>query len=424
MKERIIAIALLISVLMAFTSCKKEKEKENDTPNDGGLNIEIEELEYSKEDISLASADVVDITRELARLFGYANQVNENDFKAVESTFKNDILPILIDVKIYPNELTSLLTCVKECIALVDANTEKNATPKIISDLYTKCVSVLDADRLGALVYELQIFAIKMKAESVKEKYDKYGYAFYLEEAEYYDSVVEKAKELGRADFTAALSALIFTASSFNGSANFEGDGVSISVSDSIAIMEKQAKKFAELKLDSKDWQIVAEMFEVFISNNNNDDLKGRILRALDDSDFFIEAMAVMPELIKFYAEIMNGVSKDNIALIENGAEYAYVRAVCSEIIKKEGEFRTLLAALEEKIPDASDKCLELIRIYDKAGYNRFLNSYNSNASGLIASIKAFSYNPTAANYDTLVKICIGYAATINPVVTYVYLYK
>ena len=424
MKEKIIAIALLISLLMALTSCKKEKEKGNDTPNDGGLNIEVEAVEYSEEDISQTSAEIVAITKELVRLFGYANQVNEDDFKEVESIFKNDILPILIDVKIYPNELTSLLACVKECVVLADESTEKGTTPKIISDMYTKCVSVLDADRLGALMYELNIFAINRKAEAAKEKYDKYGYMFYLEEVEYYNSVVEKAKDLGCADFTAAFSALIFTGSLFNGSASFEGDGVSISVSDSVAIMEKQAKKFSELKLDGKDWQIVAEMFEVFISNKTNDDLKGKILRALDDSDFFIEAMAVMPELINFYAEIMNGVSKDNIAFIESGAEYAYVRAVCSEIIKKEGEFRTLLAALEEKIPDASDECLELIRIYDKAGYNKFLNSYNSNAYDLIASIKAFSYNPTAANYDTLVKKCIGYAAIINPVITYVYLYK
>ena len=422
MKERIIAISLLIAMLVALTSCKKEKN--NNNQGGGGLNIEVEELEYTEDDVSAAADEVKDIAKELVSTLGYENQVNDDDIEEIGNIFKEDILPILIDVKIYPSELTSLLDCTRECIVLADEKTAENTTPKIISDMYTKCVSILDADRFGALVYELQIFAINRKAMSVKEKYDKYGYAFYLEETEYYESVIEKANELGRTDFASALSALIFTASMFNGSANFEGDGVSISVSDSVAIMEKQAKKFAELELDSKDWQIVAEMCEVFISKEVSDDLKGRILLALDDSDFFIESMALMPELIEFYAKIMNGVSKENIALIESGAEYAYVRAVCYEILKNENAFRALMSALEEKIPAPSDKCLELINIYDKSRYNTFVNSYNSNASELIASIKTFSSNPTSVNYDTLIRNCIGYAAGINSVVTYVYLYK
>ena len=285
MKERIIAISLILAILMALCSCKNNNKNENS--NNGGLNIEVETLKYTEDDISSASDEIKELTVELARVLGYANQLGDDDIEEVDKVFKNDILPMLIDVKIYPSELTALLDCVRECITVAD-ETADETTPKIIADMYTKCVSVIDADRFGALVYELQVFAIDRKAMSVKEKYDKYGYAFYLEEAEYYELVVKNAKELGRDDFASALSALIFTASLFNGSANFEGDGVSISVSDSVAIMEKQAKKFAELKLDSKDWQIVAEMCEVFISNDVSDDLKGRVLRALDDADFFI----------------------------------------------------------------------------------------------------------------------------------------
>ena len=421
MKEKIIAMMLIVSTLMTLGSCKKNDKKE--PSNNGGLNIEIEALEYTEDDISAASDEIKDITVELARVLGYANQLGDDDIEEIGDVFRNDILPMLIDVKIYPSELTKLLASVRECIAIVDEN-EDETTPKIISDMYAKCVSVIDADRLGALVYELQVLAINRKAMSVKEKYDKYGYVFYLEEAEYYESVVKKAKELGRSDFASALSALIFTASLFNGSANFEGDGVSISVSDSVAIMEKQAQKFVELKLDSKDWQTVAEMYEVFISSDVSDDLKGRVLRALDDANFFVESMSVMPDLINFYAEIMKDVSKENIALMESDAEYAYIRAICSEILKKESAFRTLLAALEAKIPSASDKCLELVNVYDKSGYNKFLNSYSSNAADLITAIRIFSSNPTEVNYDTLVRKCFGYAAKINPVVTYVYLYK
>ena len=423
MKEKIIAIVLLVAIITTLASCKKKEENNIQNKEDEKLSIEIEEIEYTEEDISAASNEIKDLTMEFARILGYANQIGDEDIEKSEKVFRNDVLPVLIDVKIYPSELTSLLDCVRECIALTD-DTDENTTPKLVSDMYTKCVSILDIDRLGALVYELQLIAIKMKSESVQEKYEKYGYSFYLEEREHYESVVEKANELGRANFASALSALVFTASLFNTSANFEGDGISITVSDSVAIMEKQAKKFAELKLNSEDWQIVAEMCEVFIPKNTTNDFKGRITSALDDSDFFIESAAIMPDVISFYAEIMSGVSEENIALIESGAEYAYARAVCSEILKHESAFRTLLAALEEKIPTSSEKCLELVRIYEKSGYNNFLNKYNSNASDLIGAMKAFSSNPTATNYETLVKKCIGYGAKINPVVTYVYLYK
>ena len=421
MKERIIAIALVIAMLMALASCKKDNK--NDTPDDG-LDVEIEALEYTEDDISAASAEVKELAAELARVLGYANQVHDEDVEELGEKFKNDVVPALVDVRIYPSELTSLLGCIRECIELADENVNEGITPKIISDMYSKCVSVIDTERFGALVYELDLLILAGMADEAQKKYDSLGYPFYLDDVKYYNSVIDDARKLGRSDFSKALSALVFTASAFNGSASFKGDGVNISVADSVAIMKKQAKEFASLELNGDDWKIVAEMCDVFISWGVADGLKGRVTLALDSEEFFVESMVVMPELIAFYAKVMSGVSDESIALIESGDKYAYERAICSEILKNEGELKTLLTALEAKIPDASEKCLALMEDYDRSGYNSFLQKYSFGVSELVAAMRSFTSEPTKANYDSLIKKAIGCAARINPVVTYVYVFK
>ena len=420
MKYRIIAAALVVAMLLGLTSCKNKKKDDVDEPTGDGLTVEVEPVEYSEEYIGEASLEVAALTRELARVFGYSEQVKDSDITEVVDTFKNDIVPILTDVAIYPSELTGLFGCVRECIALADK--EEDST-KVFSDMYTKFTLILDGDRLGALVYELQLLTFEKKAEDAQKKYDKLGYVFYLEDVNYYNSLTQKAKSLGRADFASALSVLAFTASAFNGSAEFNGDDINITVSDSVAIMKKQAEKFAELKLDESDWKTVADMCGAFIPKNVSDDLKGKMLIVLENGNFFVESAAVMPELIKFYATITANVSKENISLVENKAEYAYVRAICSEIVKNENAFRALLSSVEEKISEASEECIELVNIYKKSGYKKFLSEYNAGASELVFAVKTFDADPTEANYKHLTNVIMGYLANVNSVVAYVYLY-
>ena len=423
MKNKIIAVTLITAMIFGFTSCKKKNKQDEPTPKDEQLVVEIEEVKYNESDISGSATKVTELAGEFARVFGYAEQIGDDEIKEIEDTFRNDIIPLLIDIKIYPSELTSLLTCAEECLELADKEDGGAGDPEIFSDLYNKFVAVLDAERLGALVYELDLLMLAEMADDAQEKYDNLGYPFYLEDVKYYNDVIEDAKRLGRTKFASAISVITFTASAFNGSADFEDGGVSISVADTADIMKKQGEKFASLELSSDEWKIVAQMCEMYIQKNVPSGLKGKVLLSLDDSDFFVESVGVMPDLIKFYAKVTSDISKGSINLIEQGEKYAYERAVCTEILKNKAEFEALLVALEVKIPDANEECIDLVNTYAKKGYTDFILKYNANANDLISSISTFASAPTEQNYNRLLEVCIGYAARINSVVTYVYLF-
>ena len=423
MKNKIVSLLLVIAMLFGFASCRRDKETDESKGN-GGLNIEVEELEYSEGAIAEATAGIVDLVTKIVGLLGYSEQIKNEDIEKIGDVFKNEVIPILVDVRIYPSELESLLLYADECVEIAEGADKDRIKTNIISDLYSKFSAVLDKDRLGALVYELHVLAINKKLESAKEKYDKHGYAFYLEDVEYYNSLIKKAGELGREKFCDAVSVLTFTISAFNESADFDDSGVSISAGDAVAILERQGKEFAKLELNSTDWQTVAEMCEAFIPKSPSDTLESKLLVILGNEDFFISAADAMTDLIEFYTSLTEDISEESIPAIENKEEYAYEIAICRELMKKESELRVFLSKIEEKVPGASRDAVTLMSSFDKDGYTKFESEYYADSDALILAIKAFVESPTGENYGLLESAYLGYAARINSAIAYVYLYK
>ena len=424
MKNRIISLLLLLCTLVSLASCDKGKDN-NTPPVNNDFIVETVPVEYSAQQIADAGRRVAEIAEDLIEALGYADHVTEDDIEEIGKTFENDVVPMLIDVAIYPEELFELLDCIDDFSALLgDENSEQDIA-QAISDLYAELASVLDAERVGEFVYEMQLFVLAVNAEQAQEKYDKYGYAFYLEDVKRYEALIDKARSIGRKDFADAISVLIFTASALNASLDIESDkGISISAADTADILKQQGERFAALSLDVEDWQTVAAIYEELLPTTSSQSLEGKVLLALNNDNFFMESADVMPDVLAFYGLITADISPESISLIENGEEYAYPIAACTELMKNEGAFRELLGKLAEKIPSPTTACIIAVNSSDKAGYAEFLESYSADIDGLILSVKAFLNAPGAESYVAMNDACIGYAASINSVLAYVYLYN
>lgn len=427
MKNRIVSLLMAIVLLFSFASCDlwADKDKKDELPprNEDDFAVEIEPVEYSDEAIAEASAKVVALSEELADILGYSQHFGDEERKNIENKFKDDVIAILIDVMVYPEELFSMLECAEECIGLYEEQNNEESNPKIISDLYTQFISILDTDRLGALTYELQLMMLGLKIDKAQEKYDKHGSSFYLEDVEYFTALTEKARSLGRDKFTDAFSVITFSATAFNGSLSFDGGGIDVSVYDVFEIMKKQGERFASLTLTESDWQTVAEVIEAFLPESGKT-VKEKLLITLGYDDFFIEAADIMPDLLKFYADLTADISKENMDLVAEGGEYAYEIAICRELIKDETGLREILGKLEEKIPAPTSRSITSIKSYDKAGYNAFCQKYSTDSDGLIEAVRAFLNDSSDENYEALRDAYFGYLASINSVVTYVYIYS
>ena len=414
MRDKIVAMALVVFMIFSLASCKKDKEKE--TEGDG-LTIEVEKIEYDSEYVSWATQEVRSLASEFVDALGYSEQMDEDDLDKIAERFREDIVPILIDVKIYPSEFTSLMECTRECIALEEDSNSGGDGPDIIANMYAKFASILEADRAGALAYEIHLLAIDIEREEAQKNYDKHGYPYLLDDVNYYTGLIGRAKALGRDSFADAFSVIAFGASLVNSSASFDSDGVDISVADTLDILKKQGEQFASLTLSGNDWQTIAEMCEVFMPRTGSS-----IEVALNGDDFFIEAADVMPDILTFYAELTSDISREIIHLIENGEKYAIEIAVCRELMKNEAAFETFLIAFEDKFPSEGENSLVSVKLNDKESYEAFCNTYSADREELISAIKTFLNDSNDLNYTSLKNAYIGYFANINSVIAYSYI--
>lgn len=415
MKNRIIAFLLTVFMAFGLASCKKDKDKK---PESSAITVDEEKIEYDSQYVDQASEEVKSLASDFARILGYSDQINTDEMEMIGSTFRNDIVPILADVEIYPSEFTSLMECAHEIVALLDdESSQYGEGPEAVSAMYGKLAAVLDTDRLGALVFELYTLALDSEIDKAQANYDKYGYPYLIEDINYYTELIGRAEALGRKNFADALSVVSFSASLINGSLSTENDGISISAADSFDVLKKQGEKFASLTLSASEWQTVAEMCEVFMPKTGSS-----FEAALNNDDFFIESADIMPDFLAFYAKLTSDISPDSASSIDSGAQYAVELAICRELVKHEEEFRAFLAEAEKKIPEAGESSMTFIRLNDKAAYEEFCSTYAADSDELISAVKSFLSNPTGANYSLLKDACRGYFAELNSAVAYEYL--
>lgn len=428
MKNRIIALILAFALVLSFASCdlllKSDNAKGDNTPDkNDDLTVEIETVEYSEAEIAEANDKVERLVSDLAYVLGYGKYFDEERREALRDTVAIKLVPVLIDVGVYPEEFIFLVDAAQKGVTLYSGTSEDEINPKEASDLYTEFISIIDIDRLGALIYEIIMIRLDGLYEGALEKYESKNSKLNLDNLEYYTALLERAKGLGRAKFTDAFSVITFSASLFNGTASVSPDGIQLSADDAFAIIKKQGERFAEISLEVSDWQAIAAVTEEFLPDSGST-VKEKLLLSLNYADFFIEAADIMPDFINLFAEVTRNIKNENIELVKNGGEYAYELLVVRELISSEELLRELLVNMKAKIPAPDTGCVTAVKSYDKAGYLAFTESYDATADDLIDALKAFSLSATKENYEAMTDAYLGYLASVNSVVTYVYIYS
>lgn len=433
MKNRIISVFTIVALLFSFTSCKKRGEEI--PPKDKDLTVENETVEYTDEEINKAATDVADIFVEIASLLGYPFLTSDAKRAEAFEIFKADIMPIILDVSVHKDELFLLIECARECIAIsVDENKNDNKL-RIISDIYTKFASVMNTDRLGVLVYELEMWWFNRCLTRAEERYDKYGYEFYREDIDHYTALIDEAKTVDSANFADALTVLMVMVSMTLGAVDTDTGVMQISPGDIVTLMKKQSQRFLSMSVTEKEWQTVVKMCEEFIPSNEGASLRGKMIFVLGEEDFFSDLAVAIPELIVFYALVTASLTNRDIDMMENGTPYAPERVLCGKILENIEAFNSLLDSLEMAIPEASDACINAVNSYDKTGYESFVAEHIATRTELISGITDFyssadetdegelSSSVIGEKYAVLKNLLIGYVASLNPIVAYVYFY-
>ena len=419
MKNRIIAFLLLVSMLFCVTSCGKGNQI---PPKDKVLVREDEAVVYTDEGAVKISDGLVGAAEVLMPKLGYP-AIKDKDREKIRTLVSERLIPIAKEIPIYESEMLTLIDVLSETAEDIDPDDEYTDRLGIIADAYARVSARIDAERLGELIYRLDLEWLNDKLEQTKERYDEYGFPFYLSDIEKYTALIADAKALGSMAFSDALSIIMFMASAVFGSFDINGGALSVKGGDVLVILKKQGEKFASLGISEREWQTEAAMCEELIPNAASSAIHAKLTWTLDDENYFTSAAALMTDVIDFYAVITSDISPEAADSIDDASRLAIAREICREAMKHTARLDSLLVAIENKLPPATEAPLTLMNTYASVGYAEFTAAYSATKDELILAIEVFVADATEENYEAMLDAALGFMAGVNPVVAYVYLY-
>ena len=418
MKNKIIikAVSLLLALcsLSGITACKKDDTQDYDE----NCHVEIitEEVKYSDAFIESASQKYLNIASAIAEL-SYGVAPDEELKEALASDFKSTLIPIFYRVKIYEEELDSILTKTEEYLT----NNDNSLNPGFIFEFYQALVSVLNSEKSGALAYELALFTVNSNADEAKERYERYGFSWYLEDYNKYTDLYQSLVTLGRTKFVGAISVSSSITSLILGKTELSGNDIlDITSSEFLFILDSQGQHFKDNSLTSEEWQVFGALISDFIPTKASD-IYSSLLYALKKDDYITKAFAAMPEVVSLYASVAAKLKEEGIFRTD-AAEQEQTAALISALLDCEEDIKKLDSSLSRYAKLDSARVKSAVEEYAS---REMLDSFFENTppigcDKLIAELKSIGDNPADTSSAMLKNTLASYICAYAPYLSYV----
>lgn len=180
---RAVALVLFLTVATSFVSCHKDRQIEK-----VGIDIKENETVVYTDSLRLRAEDTV--RRLLTEIYTeYVGTEPANKHKEDIEKIAPEVAAISMDGRISEREYASVLdtldeygsSAVVELIGYMNGETYELNKAK---ELYLSLSNCASSDYVGRLFYNLATYTYDYKYESTMEKYEKYQYAYLLEDAE------------------------------------------------------------------------------------------------------------------------------------------------------------------------------------------------------------------------------------------------
>ena len=343
---RITAFVMAVVMLFGCISCKSNNEQRDEVPEyDKNQRFELinDPPSYSEEFIERAAISFADIGERLALAVKNV-KVTEAQKISFKNYFKTEIFSILVMAQIYSDEADALFSAVLEYLDGADG---QQTAFEIFANIYRVASKNTDARRVGIIAFELSKLMIGEKAEDSRKRYEKYGYPWYLEDAERYESLESDLSEkLGRDKFIKVSDIFFFVLSSVYGIGMPENElGLSVNEREAAAILEMQADHFCEAGISVDDWRVFGGILTELVQENNTSHINAE-LYALKKNGYFVSAIEVMPSVLALYEAVTNKLYDNGVPLYsEAGA--INLKGILSTVLESDAELTAFLDKLE-----------------------------------------------------------------------------
>ena len=419
-------IAGLILCALLLSSCALFEKKEASPYIEGQrLTVEESEIEYSDSE----TTDILIKLTNIASTLVYLRDglvLSESEKKELVENIDLSVEEVLEDSAVDYRMANELLEGIEKRL-----DEEEGALSfKLVSDLYLLSLGKLGRERAAKLIFYSALAYLDESAKTARERYEKYGYGWYLENAEKYESLYFEIEEnIGDEKLADALGVVFFSSSLASGMPLLsEDDSFSLDSGELLLLLKKQAEHLEENALSSAQWQTVFQLlFEIWFSESDApkhfDEVEREEYLALRNCDeYALQLGNIMPSVTSLYVAAVDRLSEDRLTrLIGDDTSVAKLEFLNS-IYTCKNEFFALCASFSKQsfASEYEKNALERTGVYEDylkyAEYRR-----QSNGADLYNAIGA--YLSGRQSEAQLHNVFESYLFSSAPYFTYVFVF-
>lgn len=415
------AVALTLGVLLCLcgSSCAHPGKEEHATRAQS-LTVEASPTAYTPA-FSAAAA------QRGAALFGRVLAIcdgatlDEEQLQRLALQLEEQLLPRLEALSVHSYELTALLEKGERICTMAEESGEAGAL-SLFLQFYQAGLSVLSSQTLGGILFSATEWYLSRKTQQCRERYETYGYQWYLEDANRYDALrTQLCSTLGEEAF-AQMTAMAVFALSLGGGAVQKEEGSLYALSDEelTVLLRRQADYFCSAALSGEMWSVAAQIYTALFSPQGNTPTAA-VLSALFRSGYGAQVAQCMPTFLELYRAVAQSITPQQLAVLRNGGTDALpvvARLLCdtsAEVLTAEQQLE-LYGYSQSK---EEESALHAAGLWEE--YQQYLQDTPTvRASELLESAEAFAAEPSPANRSAFLRDAQQSLRTYLPCLSFV----
>ncbi len=436
--KRAVSFLCAFAFLFGTVSCRLEKEETPSDTDSTDRRLAVEEVSvvYSEQQKEAIAGSVTSFVER----FVYVCDgliLNETQTARVTAVVCEDILPILEKSAIAYEELSRLAQAAEAFLTELETEQTADSANRILQALcsfYQDALTVLGSGRTGVLLYEMLLFWIDYRAAFYEERYQKYQYTWYLEDAmRYRTHRMTLTESVGQETFSSVTEALLFCASVLSGVLPLQSEENAESLlndAEILMLFQKQALRFSQIQATDAQWSTVFDVlsdcfFDTFLLPDSLSELQQAELRALQKADLPKNLGTCMQELFQLCRAFTLKTDKNDFKILFSGDALQKAGTFCRILADCEAEFLSFSDALAA-CACASEAEEQAIRnAAEWESYTDFCTQTQAlTAEAYLSLIKAFGEAPIRDGFSGMQEASVAFLYGIFPCATFVFLYN
>lgn len=427
---RCISVILTLIILISLVSCAGN----SDLPVESEANrLTVEKVPvcYTEEQTEVFSARLTDLTEQLL-LMRKGIRLGEKQRLKLSAYITSSVLPMLEREEISDNELLQLCLAAEE-ICQADGTADGTSLWLVVSRFYRESMLVIGTNRAGDLLFEGILLWADYKLQIYEERYQTYGYAFYLEySAELLSQREQLTQTVGKENFSFMLSSLFFGASLFSlltEDAVSDLHETSVRPAEFSALLQKHRQMLAEHMPSRQQWSVCFSVLTAWMTDSGSTALSDRwsALQKAEWNAFLTaehaaELGAFYVDLLEFYQAVVENLTVETVSVLQTGTREQRLQAIC--LLLSDPTFQTemfLERSSALQLASETEKAV-LVKYHVWEEYELIAaNAVPVSGADLQQAIVAYGRDPSSESAETLRQSAMAFWGMRCPYLAFVF---